>query len=126
MQKSLVLFTLLLIGTLSTSAIFNDRIQGKWFVKYAKMKGQEQAFNNELEAPWMEFKNDDILLLGEPGSEKSKEAKWTYDKALGILHFNEFGDGLDFKTTEFTDSTLVIKAHNGLENVIILNLVRHF
>lgn len=128
MKKSIFLFALLLVGVLTTSAVFQDRIKGKWFVQYIKVEGNEQEFSNESEAPWMDFKNDDVLLLGEPGSERSRESTWTYDKALGILHFTAFGEELallDYKTTEATDSTLVIKAHNGKENAVILKLNRH-
>ncbi|MDG1331752.1 MAG: hypothetical protein P8P74_05450 [Crocinitomicaceae bacterium] len=61
------------------------------------MEDDDQQFDDESNAPWIEFKADDVLLLGEPGSDKSQRSKWTYDKALGIIHLNAFEKNLTLR-----------------------------
>lgn len=123
MKKSFFLLALIFVGAITISASLEERIHGKWYVYSMKMQGHEEEFKDYSVSPWMVFKNHNVLLLGEPGREV-RESKWTYDRGIGILHLDSFGEELEFKVTEFTDSKLVIKAHNGIETVVKLVLRR--
>jgi hypothetical protein len=123
MKKSLFLFAILLIGVLTISASVEEEIIGKWFVHSMQMEENKQEFDDESTAPWMEFQDENVLLLGEPGRD-TKDSGWQYNNELKVLTLDSFGEELEFKVAELTDTKLVLTAGDEVETFMTIVLTR--
>ncbi|MFK7786489.1 MAG: lipocalin family protein [Crocinitomicaceae bacterium] len=123
MKKSIFLLAILLVGALSISAAMEKQLLGKWYVHSLKMMDNEETFDDEKAAPWMEFKEENIVILGE-ANRSPNESSWKYNESTNVLVLDSFGDEIEFNIASITDNKLVLEAEKSEDSKIRLILKR--